>query len=394
LNRGALFIVIVVMCSMFGQFATELYLPSMPAMAKYFNTQMSTIQYTITTYTFGVAIGSFFSGYISDKLGRLKVVFPGLLISIVGSIICCIAFSPEMLLIGRFIQGIGLGGVSVVSRSIVRDISTTRTEFAKFASILGSVSAMAIAFAPIIGGYIEEYLFWRVNFIFLFLFAVILAWLCRNKLVETNNFLGEVEFMPMVREYIAVFKNKQFLLYNLSSSLILAGFIAYQTVSSFLLQVQVGLAPDKFGYTSLFITISLLLGAVINGKLVERKGIEKMIKFGAVIVSIAGILYAVTGYFNYVTTFSILFPMMLFTFAAGIVYPNASSGALSLFVKQAGTAASIYNCFQMLGATLGSWVISSIIHKTQLPLGIMFIFIGMSGIIIYHNIKDTMLHKG
>ena len=95
MNRGALFIVIVVMCSMFGQFATELYLPSMPAMAKYFNTQMSTIQYTITTYTFGVAIGSFFSGYISDKLGRLKVVFPGLLISIVGSIICCIAFSPE-----------------------------------------------------------------------------------------------------------------------------------------------------------------------------------------------------------------------------------------------------------------------------------------------------------
>lgn len=392
MNRGVLFITIIVLCSTIGQFATELYLPSMPSMAKYFHVDISIIQLTITAYTLGVAIGSILSGYLSDKLGRLKIVFPCLIISVVGSVICCVAFSPDMLLIGRFVQGIGLGGVAVVSRSIVRDISTSRTEFAKFASILGSVSAAAIACAPIIGGYIEKYFFWRVNFIVLFLFASILAWLCKFKFEETNNSRGKIELIPMALEYIGILKSKQFLLYNLASSLILAGFIAYQSVSPFLLQVQVGLTPEGFGYTSLFITIALVLGAVFNSKVVERRGIEKMIKFGAIIIIVAGCLYIIFGCFGYVKTIPILFPMMLFTFAAGIVYPNASSGSLSLFASKAGTAASIYNCFQMLGATLGSWLISLVANKTQLPLGIMFVFIGMSGIIIYYNVKDSTLH--
>lgn len=393
LNKSVQFITIIVLCSMIGQFGTELYLPSMPSMAKYFNVRISVIQMTIASYTFGFAMGGFFCGYISDKLGRLVVVFPCLLIAVLGGIVCCVATSSDVLLFGRFIQGIGLGGVAVVSRSIVRDVSADRTEFARFASLLGSVSAGAVACAPIIGGYIEKYLFWRINFIILFVFAFILAWLCKFKLQETNLNRGEIEFMPMIKEYAEVLSNRQFLLFNLASSLTLAGFISYQTVSSFLLQVQVGLEPDKFGYTSLFVTLTLIFGSILNRNVVERRGIENMIKFGASIYIAAGVIYIVCGYFDYIGLWSILLPMMMFSFAAGIIYPNASSGALSLFIERAGTAASIYNCFQMLGATLGSWMISVAVHKTQLPLGIMFVFIGMSGIIIYYNIRDSVMLK-
>ena len=378
---------------MIGQFSTEVYLPSMPSMAGYFHVPISDIQLTITMYTLGFAFGSFFCGYLSDKLGRLKVVFPCLLFSVVGGIVCCVANIPDTLLIGRLIQGFGLGGVSVVSRSIVRDISTNSTDFSKFASILGSVSAAAIAFAPIIGGYIEKYLFWRVNFILLFVFSFVLAWLCKFKLEETNNHRGKIEFMPMIREYTDVITSRRFLLYNLASSLTLAGVISYQTVSSFLLQVQVGLSPDIFGYTSVFITLTLIIGAMINTKIVERRGIDIMIKFGVILYIISGLLYVIGGLFNSMGVLQIIIPMMLFSFAAGIVYPNASSGALSMFASdKAGTASSIYNCFQMLGATLGSWIISIIVHKTQLPLGLMFVFIGMGGIIIYYNIRDLTTH--
>jgi len=347
--RGGLFLFIVVLFSMFGQFATELYLPSMPAMARYFNVNISVVQLSITNYTFGYAVGSFWCGYISDKSGRLKVLFPCIIVTIFGSLMCCFAFDAEFLFVGRFIQGLGLGGIGVVSRSVVRDISKTKMEFAKFASILGSVSAIAIAFAPIIGGYIEKYLFWRINF--------------------------------------------EFLLYNCISSLTLAGFISYQTISAYLLQVKVGLAPDSFGYTSLLVTIALILGGVINSKVVERRGVEVMLKFGSMLYLLAGALYVVGGLFNIVNVVSILLPMMLFTFGAGIIYPNASSGALSLFTKKAGTAASIYNCFQMLGGTMGSWIISSIYANTPLPLGVMFVFIGLSGMLVYYSLQFSLLHN-
>jgi len=391
--RGGLFLFIVVLCSMFGQFATELYLPSMPAMARYFNVNISVVQLSITNYTFGYAVGSFWCGYISDKSGRLKVLFPCIIVTIFGSLMCCFAFDAEFLFVGRFIQGLGLGGIGVVSRSVVRDISKTKMEFAKFASILGSVSAIAIAFAPIIGGYIEKYLFWRINFVLLFLIALCLAWLCRYKLVETNEDTGKIDLLEMIHDYFEVFKNKQFLLYNCISSLTLAGFISYQTISAYLLQVKVGLAPDSFGYTSLLVTIALILGGVINSKVVERRGVEVMLKFGSMLYLLAGALYVVGGLFNIVNVVSILLPMMLFTFGAGIIYPNASSGALSLFTKKAGTAASIYNCFQMLGGTMGSWIISSIYANTPLPLGVMFVFIGLSGMLVYYSLQFSLLHN-
>ena len=132
-----------------------------------------------------------------------------------------------------------------------------------------------------------------------------------------------------------------------------------------------------------------MMRIIVNSKIVERRGINTMIKFGVKIYAISGLLYIIGGLFNLVGLLQIIIPMMLFSFAAGIVYPNASSGALSLFTaNKAGVAASIYNCFQMLGATFGSWIISSIVQKTQLPLGVMFVFIGMSGIIICYNISN------
>ena len=392
-KNSGMFLFIVILCSTAGQFATEIYLPSMPAMATYFKVQMSVIQLTITTYAFGFAFGSFFSGYISDKNGRLAVLFPCAIIAFIGSLLCSVSTSADLVLVGRFIQGVGLGGVGVVARSIIRDVSTNKMEFAKFASILGSVSAIAIAFAPIVGGYIEKYLYWRVDFFFLLVFTAGLSWLCKYKLIETNTNRGNVNIKLMLKDYYEVLKNKEFLLYNCVSSLTLAGFISYQTVSSYLLQVQVGLEPDKFGFTSVAVTVALIIGGLFNGKMVERRGVENMLKFGAIIYLIAGGLYVLGGLFNYMTVVSILLPMTLFTFSAGIMYPNASSGALSLFTDKAGTAASIYNCFQMIGAGIGSWIIASIRHKTQLPLGIMFVFISMSALLIYYQLKLKQVNQ-
>lgn len=392
-KNSGMFLFIVILCSTAGQFATEIYLPSMPAMATYFKVQMSVIQLTITTYAFGFAFGSFFSGYISDKNGRLAVLFPCAIIAFIGSLLCSVSTSADLVLVGRFIQGVGLGGVGVVARSIIRDVSTNKMEFAKFASILGSVSAIAIAFAPIVGGYIEKYLYWRVDFFFLLVFTAGLSWLCKYKLIETNTNRGNVNIKLMLKDYYEVLKNKEFLLYNCVSSLTLAGFISYQTVSSYLLQVQVGLEPDKFGFTSVAVTVALIIGGLFNGKMVERRGVENMLKFGAIIYLIAGGLYVLGGLFNYMTVVSILLPMTLFTFSAGIMYPNASSGALSLFTDKAGTTASIYNCFQMIGAGIGSWIIASIRHKTQLPLGIMFVFISMSALLIYYQLKLKQVNQ-
>ncbi|MFN7093743.1 MAG: multidrug effflux MFS transporter [Burkholderiales bacterium] len=380
LQQKKLVLAILILLSVIGQFATEIYLPSMPTMAEYFGVKLNIVQFSITLYVAGFSMGALGYGSLSDTLGRRPVIIISLLIGVVGSGVCCVARSIEWLLIGRFIQGVGFSGVSVVTRSITKDICPDSITLAKLASLLGVLYAVAISFAPILGGYIEKYAVWRLNFILLFLFSLIVAGLCYWRLPETNQHQRKTSLLQMLADYAEIVANKQFLLYNLISAVTLGGIISYQTLSSYLLQIKVGLSPEVFGYTAVAVTVSIIIGGFLNSKAVARHGLNKMLRLGCCLYVIAGILYVISGLFGIINGFVILVPIILFSIGASIAFPNASSGAMSIFTTKAGAAASVYTFFQTLGAAIGSGIISWLPHSNQLSLGGLFVIVGLTGL--------------
>ena len=380
-GRSWAFFVVIMLLSVLGQFATEIYLPSMPAMAHALGVPINMVQMTIAIYVLGFAAGSLIYGTLSDALGRKPVVFACLVIGSLGSVVCCISFTIKWLLVGRLIQGIGFSGVAVVIRSMTRDIAPDRQTLSKIASLIGILNSTAIAFAPVIGGYIEKYMFWRMNFILLLGITITTTFLSWYKIPETNINKRKLTWQIVLSDYIDVLSNRQFLMFNAMSTLTLCGLVAYQTISSYLLQVKVGMSPEDFGYTSVVITIATITGGLANSRLIPRIGIEKMLTFGCVSYIIAGLAYLLTGAFNFINLYVVLVPMIVYMTAAGIVYPNCSSGAMSIFDTKAGTAASVYNCLQMVGATVGSTLISLFHDTNQLPLGMLLLTVG--GISLY-----------
>lgn len=380
MQQNRLTYMLIVFLGLLGQFATELYLPSMPNMARDLNVSLHDVQLTITVYVLGFSIGSLIYGTLSDKFGRKPIIFVCLAIGLVGSILCCLSYNIELLFLGRFIQGLGFSGTAVVSRSITKDISPDQISLAKLASLLGILNSVAIAFAPVIGGYIEKYLFWRISFVLLLVLTIIVTLMSKSKLEETNKNKRHLTFLMVWSDYKDVMTNRDFLVYNLISSLTLAGVISYQTVSSLLLQVLVGMPPDSFGYTAVFVTGALILGSMLNRYLMPKYGMQKMITFGGFLYLGVGLFFMITGAFGVINLYIILIPMMIYMFGAGVVYPNCSSGAMSIFDTKAGTAASVYNFFQMIGATIGSGIISTTTHKGQLPLGILLAVVGLVGL--------------
>lgn len=391
--KSRMFFVTLMVLSVLGQFATELYLPSMPAMAKSLSVPINLIQLTIAVYVFGYAIGSLIYGTLSDKYGRKSVIFVCLVIGSVGSLICCVSFSIKWLFIGRVIQGLGFSGVAVVIRSITKDISPDKERLAKLASVMGILYSSAIAFAPIIGGYVQKYLFWRMSFILLLLMSIGATAICWYKMPETIQNKRDLTFRVIIADYIDVLSNKQFLLYNAISAMTLSGVLAYQTVSSFLLQVRVGMAPDHFGYTSLVVTGALLIGSVVNRKMIARRGLERILYLGSWLYITAGLIYVITGLFHYTNVVVILVPMVLYMYGAGMVYPNCSSGAMSIFDTKAGTAASVYNCFQMIGATVGSTLISMVHDTNQFSLGVLLTGIGLLAMIFAQVLQIRVIKQ-
>ncbi len=373
--------------NLIGQFATELYLPSIPSMSQYFHVPINIIQLTITVYVLAFAVGSLLYGTLSDIFGRKPIMLSCLIIGLLGSIVCCFSFNITYLFYGRFIQGLGFSGVAVVARSITKDVSKDEKGLAKLSSTIALFYSLAIAFAPVIGGYIEKYIFWRFNFILLLFLAIFAVMLCRLKMGETNSHKRSLTIVSVIQDYIEVLTNPRFLAYNFISALTLAGVVSYQTVSPLLLQIRAGLLPDEFGYTALIITIAIIIGNFVNGQIMPKRGIVKMIGLGCKLYIIAGVIFIATGIFDLINTYIIIIPMVLYMLGAGFVYPNCSGGAMNIFDNKAGTAASVYNCFQMIGAAIGSGLISTFVSRNQLPLGVLLTIIGIVTTILSYQIQ-------
>lgn len=391
-NKLIIFVIIV--SSMIGQFAIEIYLPSMPKIADDFHVALHLVQLTIAIYILGFASGGFISGSLSDLLGRRPVMLWALSLGIIGGIICCFVLDLTWLYLGRFIQGLGLGGASVVCRSICKDIAKDGIGLSKLTSLLSLTSYATIAFAPVIGGYIQQYLFWHLNFVVIVVLNLLVLGLGLIKLVETHH-LGRSEgIAQLFNGYLNVIRNHRFILFNLLSAATLGGVIAYQSLSANLLELHVGLSPATFGYTGVLVTMSLMIGGIINARMVARVGLLSMMRVGFLLFLIAGVLYLIFGVFHYTTVVTVLLPVIFYGLGATLVYPNVASGAIGLHSSNVGTASAIFNCIQMLGGVLGCCLVS-LTHDAGLPeIGLLFFAISMFGFWSCKRLEFNFSGKG
>jgi Bcr/CflA subfamily drug resistance transporter len=377
------FKLVIILVWALPQMSTDIYLPSMPAMANYFHTSISMVQYTIFFYTVGFSLGALFFGPISDRVGRKPVILWSLLIAAIGSLIALIATSLNILFIARFIQGVALVGVGSTMRAVTKDVCPDKQEMARFGAVLGIVIPIAASIAPVIGGYIEHYFNWRVSFGFLLVYILVFLVYTIKSLPETNNDKLERPLKYMFIDYKEVLTNGVFFRYNAITAFALCSIFAYVTISPYILQVKVGLSPEEFGYTNLTIAATLVISSYVNSKMIYHRGIDQMLQLGVRLLGIAGILFLIGGVFNFVNLYSIMIPLIILVCGCGFIYPNASAGGLSLFNKNAGTAGAVYACIQMLGGAAGSGMISLMTRygQPQECLGILIILQGIIGVI-------------
>lgn len=371
-----LFFLIIILVAIIVQISTDIYIPSLPTMANDFGVSLSMVQMSIFTFELGVCGGSLICGTLSDKYGRKIILLYGLGLGFLGSILCGIAWSINILLLGRLIQGLGFS-VAVLTRAVMRDMISDPHELAKLGSIYGILYGLLIAFAPVIGGYIERYAFWRLGFILLTIYAFSLLFICIFKLPETNKRRQQIKIHQIVGIYYEVITNKVFMIYTIVSGLTLGGTIAYITISPYLLEVKLGITPTIFGWTTVFNFAALMMGGFLNVKMIKYRGINYMLKIGTIIFIISGLILILCGILNWVYIWSVLIPSALFFLGCGFVFANANAGALSLFANKAGTASAVYACIQTAGGALGSFLISSIKHSNQINLGIIYLVFGI-----------------
>ena len=363
--------------------ATDLYLPALPIMPDELNTTASNIQMTIGIMTFGVAFGQLFGGPISDTMGRKLPLIVGNLLCVISGIICAFAPSIEILLLGRFLQGLtGSVGV-VIAKAIARDFASGQ-ELTKLFALLMMVNGLAPVLAPLIGGQLLLFTTWRVIFVILAVFSAILlvgSLVFRESLPKEKRVTGGVDVA--IKNYITLIKDKPFLGQTLIQLFAFGGFFAYISGSSFVYQNIFNLSAQEFSYLFGINSCGIVLASAISSRVSNIITAKQLLTFSLWQLTIGSLLFLIAMIFEWslipVTT------ILFFTVCTVSLFGSASfSMAMTNYGKMAGSASAILGFASMFAAGIVSPLVGIGGDHTGIPMGItMLVCAALSLLCLY-----------
>jgi EmrB/QacA subfamily drug resistance transporter len=161
-------LLILVICSMslliVGLDATIVNV-ALPAIQRSFDSTLSGLQWTIDAYTLVLASLLMLSGSTADRLGRRRVFGAGLVLFSLGSLLCALAPSLELLVAFRVVQATGGAMLSPVAMSIVRNVFEDPRERAQAIGVFAAMFGISMALGPVLGGFLVSAISWRAIFL-------------------------------------------------------------------------------------------------------------------------------------------------------------------------------------------------------------------------------------
>lgn len=326
------------------------------------------VQLVISALFLGMAIGQLVCGPLSDATGRKKVLYSGIVLFLAGSVLCFFAQDITTLLIGRFIQGLGVSGPYVSAISIVRDKYAGR-EMAKVMSLVMMIFIMVPAIAPSLGQAILLIAAWRYVFVLYVIYAVIIGLWIFLRLEETLPKENRIPFSVtgFVDGFKEVICNRTTMGYTLCMGLFFGSFVGYLNSSQQIFQVQFGTGKM---FTVYFGVLALVFGvaSLFNSQLVEKWGMHYISKRAvwAIIVS-SGLFLGLHALSEIQLWMFMIYASVLF-FAFGLIFGNVNAMAMEPMGHVAGIASAIIGSVSSIISMVIGTAIGQMYNNTLIPV--------------------------
>jgi DHA1 family bicyclomycin/chloramphenicol resistance-like MFS transporter len=351
----------------------DLSLPAVPSMVGALATNLSVGQLIVGVFMTGMALGQIPAGLVSDRIGRLPVLYVGMSLFAVAAMVAAVATNIELMLAARLVQGFGAAAAVVLSRAIVRDIATGK-EAAKLMSLMTMIFTAAPVIAPSIGALLVSQWGWRAPFVAIAIGGLLMIGGIRASLTEThtprNN---EHPIQQLLSSFAEFFSHRQSIFGLLLIVLPPAGFMSVITVSAALTVEIYGYSLRAFGLIFACAGLSILAGSFVNRLAVARVDLMHLISLGAALIGLCGIQLLIIVALDHAPFWWLWGCVCLFMFSIGILLPNAMVLALDPLPRIAGVASSIIgtiqNVFGAAGAIGSAMLYNGSVRNTVIIMG-------------------------
>lgn len=338
-----------------------IFLPSLPSMTAWFDTEYRLMQLSVAVYLFFNAVLQILLGPVSDKWGRRPVLLAGVGMFCVATLGCLFAPDVWTFLFFRMCQALAIVAL-VLSRAIVRDCVPQ----AQAASMIGYVTmGMSVVpmIGPAIGGALEAVAGWQASFWMLFGMGVVLVGLCWFDQGETVKPSG-LTLGQQFREYPELFGSPRFWGYTLAAAFSSGAFFSYLGGAPYVGTVMFGLDAATLGLFFGVPAVGYFIGNFLSGRYSERLGVNRMVMSGSLVVC-AGMGATLSILAAGGANAWVFFGFMAFVGVGnGMVIPNATAGLLSVRPHLAGSASGLGGAI-MIGGGAGMSAFAGLILSPE-----------------------------
>lgn len=387
----AMILITVIFMDLLASMEFDLFVPSFPELQKQFSLSPFWLEALLSVNFVGYCLSLFFVGGLADRYGRRPIIFLGLLIFVMGGIFCLWPGSYPFILIGRFLQGVGVAAPAILSFLIIADSYPLKEQQFLMAMLNGSMNAAA-AIAPVIGSYITLYFYWQGNFIALLLLGLI-------TLLMTMAFIPSYKLpthkQPLsLRGYISIFRSKSLMLLIIHILFMFVPYWIFVGISPLLYIKDLGVQLSHFGYYQGTFALVFALGSLLYG-LILRVYVYDQKKMLSIAMQIFIFSLIIIAWITFVdSTNPLLITLAFLPFIIGQVIPSTLLYPLCLnFMPEAkGRVSAIIQGGRLIFSALGLQIAGYFYQGTFRNIGIIIcLFILLTVNTLFFVIKDPEL---
>jgi DHA1 family bicyclomycin/chloramphenicol resistance-like MFS transporter len=353
--------------SSLGPFAIDLYLPAMPGMAQAMAADSGAVQRTLSAFFLGLALAQIPLGTLGDRYGRRWPLIGGLALFVFASVACAMAASLNMLILCRFLQGMGACAGTSSVRAMIRDRHSGHRA-ARLMAFTFLIIGISPVLAPLAGSYLLQAMSWRSLFLLLASSGVMALIAVFFFLPESLPPRRRIRHQPMLQAYGRLLGEPAFLGWTVVAGLATTIPFAFVTAAPFVYTQGFGLTPHHYSLLLALNAVTSIIATQFAPSLMRRLGARLLVTGVALVAIVATALIATTGL---ATTISIglfqSYSMLLFALAGFILTPAAIS-ALDAAAGGAGAAAGLLGTLQLAITALASAAISILPSVSVFPL--------------------------
>lgn len=365
-------IVTLTLAASIGPLAINMFLPSLPGMARDFQADYSVMQLTVTLYLFAQAVIQLFIGPASDRFGRRPVMLFSLVTFVIGTIIALLAPTIEILIAARVLQSFAAGGM-VLARAMVRDTVPTNEAASKIAYITMGM-AFVPTISPVIGGMLDAVYGWQASFFAMLIFGILgvaLVWL---DLGETNRVTSS-SMAAQFRSYPELLTSRRFWGYSATAAFTTGTFFAFLGGGPFVATEILGLGPAAYGFYFGIMSMGYIIGNFLSGRYTMQLGVDVMIVSGNVIAVVAMLVSLVLFSVGIDHPLALFLPAGFVGIGNGLALPSTNAGIVSVRPHLAGSASGLGGALQIAGGAALSVLAGVIISRETGPFPLLWLMV-------------------